>query len=97
MRRTVVGAIALLGACSFEHGALQGDNFTGDANGAQRVHELVNEVPALALRSIVVWLTILPPEMVTQSSCADAGTARTPDPTTDNAIAEPRAMCDSFT
>lgn len=32
MRRTVVGALALLGACSFEHGALQGDSFSGDAN-----------------------------------------------------------------
>jgi hypothetical protein len=32
MRRTVVGALALLGACSFEHGALQGDDGAEDAN-----------------------------------------------------------------
>src|SRR5690349_6765394 len=33
MRRTVVGAIALaVGACGFEHGALQGDDVAGDAD-----------------------------------------------------------------
>ncbi len=76
MRRTVVSAFALLGACSFEHGALQGDN-SGDGGSGDGIAPNAPWLTGFAYRKPIA---ITPPALTTPLAEFPVGIFETADP-----------------